>query len=627
VLPPIYLRTSQPAEGRSFTLAGLYYGWRRPGYREWGLAPLVRHTRRDGPEGPTTRTSVIPLVYHHRSPRRHTLVTPLVALHSDRDEGLSEGLVGPFGWRRTPALRAMALLPLFFRWTRPLDGERTTLVLPPLWVSHRTPKTRSEVAFPLYWRFDHDGERHLLLFPAYYRQRTADGDATDVAFPLLWRFRNPERDVVVAGPVFWRGERTSPGRTFGLVPVFGYHSDEEQRVLAAAPFFYYRHHLPGGTRTYVAGPAYLHRSRDSYATGLMPIFAHKRTTTGDGYTVLSPAFWHFRPRAGRSTTIVGPAFYDRDGQRHLLGLAPALWVGWRSQGYRLACLVPVGCYLGETGRHALLTAALGFRVTPTRRMWYAGPYYQLRSPSTSIDVLLPLFVHRRDHAGRDSVLWAFPTYYGRWSAQRRVHALLPLVWRSWRPRAQSTVVFPLVWDFDDRASTRTTVVFPLFSRHQDYNAGTVSYITPPGIWIKPHKHGTDAVVFPIVWHFTGRDKQTTTVFPLYWDVRRRDSRTTLLLPVFWRFESPTHRTTVVLNTYYRRGKRERTYDLNVIPLVRVQRKRPTDIKWELLAGLFGYERVGLNRYLKVFLIPFELAPATPQQTTAAIGGQRRIASF
>jgi hypothetical protein len=38
-------------------------------------------------------------------------------------------------------------------------------------------------------------------------------------------------------------------------------------------------------------------------------------------------------------------------------------------------------------------------------------------------------------------------------------------------------------------------------------------------------------------------------------------------------------------------------------------KRKGDYLWEALLGLFGWERIGRNRYLKLLFIPFELSPA------------------
>jgi hypothetical protein len=36
--------------------------------------------------------------------------------------------------------------------------------------------------------------------------------------------------------------------------------------------------------------------------------------------------------------------------------------------------------------------------------------------------------------------------------------------------------------------------------------------------------------------------------------------------------------------------------------------------WEALLGMFGYERIGRSRFLKVLFIPFELEPVSAAKT-------------
>ncbi len=123
----------------------------------------------------------------------------------------------------------------------------------------------------------------------------------------------------------------------------------------------------------------------------------------------------------------------------------------------------------------------------------------------------------------------------------------------------------------------------------------------PGIWVRSRPEATDAVVFPLVWHFGGAKRSSTVVFPLY-----------------WRFDRPNTRTYVVANTYYRRNKRNNTYDFWFLPLFRVQRPRPGDFNFEFLFGLVGYQRVGRNRILRLLYFPIELDPAPGQPSSGAV---------
>jgi hypothetical protein len=608
-LPPLLVRTASAASGRSFTLAGgLYYRYRRPGYIVDGIFPLARHSRRETPEGQVTRTSVFPLLYRYRSPGKHLLLTPIAAYRSDREQSLVEGIVGPVGWRRRPDLRGVMVMPFFFRWTRP-QQRATTTVLWPLWGSHRAPDRSAHVAFPLVWRFRDPGQQTIIAGPLLWRDR---GPARTVGLlPVFIHHRAPERGYTILAPLLWRFKDQAQTRSATVVAPLLWHLSGRRRQSSAtvvAPiFWHFADHAARGTSTVVA-----------------PLLWHAANrTTGSSATVVVPLFGRFVAAERGSVTFAGPVFHRRRHDQQLFGVAPLFWAAWSGRGQHGGCLLPVGCYHRDVARRWLYTAAFGFHLDGQERHLYAGPFYQLRDPDRAVDLLAPLFYRRHNRSSRETALYLFPGYYGRWSPTERAHTFAPLFWRFWRPERHSTVVFPLVWDFGDR-STRTTVVFPLLARHEDHARRTVAYLTPPGIWIKPLAHGTDAVVFPLLWHFSGHERRTTALFPLYWDVQRGNSRTTLVAPpIFWRFDRPDSRTIVVLNTYYSRSKRERTYDLNVIPLVRVQRKRPTDIKFELLAGLFGYERVGLNRYLKLLLIPIELAPARQQTTTALAGGSPR----
>lgn len=119
----------------------------------------------------------------------------------------------------------------------------------------------------------------------------------------------------------------------------------------------------------------------------------------------------------------------------------------------------------------------------------------------------------------------------------------------------------------------------------------------------------------IYWHRSG-ERGYRVAFPLYWRFKRQRRDSTVVFPVYWDFARGSRRTTVVVNTLYIRDKVNKTYDFHFLPVVRVQRKRPTDFKISFVAGLFGYERIGANRFLKVFLIPLELKRKAPGAGTA-----------
>jgi hypothetical protein len=237
-----------------------------------------------------------------------------------------------------------------------------------------------------------------------------------------------------------------------------------------------------------------------------------------------------------------------------------------------------------------------------------------RSQHTRLDLALPLgFVHK-NRSRRRTTVFALPGYFGRWSPERSAHVLAPLVWSFRRPTGSSTVIFPALWDFHHRGVARSTVVFPLYWRHRDEQRQRTSHLLPL-VWFRHRQDGshgqrvTDAVVFPLFWRFGGPHRRSTVAFPLLWSFRKRDRSATVLFPLYWDFKRGHQRVMVALNTLYVRYKRPGTYDFHFLPILRVQRKRPEDLKISFIAGLFGYERIGRNRFLKLLLIPIRLKPS------------------
>jgi hypothetical protein len=154
---------------------------------------------------------------------------------------------------------------------------------------------------------------------------------------------------------------------------------------------------------------------------------------------------------------------------------------------------------------------------------------------------------------------------------------------------------------------------PLFVRNRSQIDHDSAYAIPPLLswWRTRDDHSkTDAVVFPIVWHFGGANS-TTVVAPLVWDFKRGESRTTVAFPIFAHWHRPQRDGTLVLNVYYHKGLGEQagTWHLDVFPFVQVGRPRKQDLEWYFLEGLFGYSRQGRNRNLRLFwVLDFALEP-------------------
>jgi len=631
VLPPLFYRSETPAEGKSFTVAGPYISWRNRTERGDAVFPVAYYRR----GASSTTAFTIPLFYYRRrevkGAQDQLLVTPLGGFRRQHQQQIFEGIAGPYVWHRSPRTRGFAVLPLFYRWHR-LDRQSTTTVVFPLGVHHRSPKQRALVWFPLLWHYVDAEQRALVVFPFYWRLRATgakpdDRMNADVIFPLYWSLRQPRRQLNVIGPLFWARNNRSPdtGRmTAGLVPLFLYRRDARGTTFLAMPFTYYRRDPRAHTRTWVVGPFYHRRYEPGSATGLIPLVFHK-DTPDSRYTIIAPLYWDVgRPREDKRTIVLGPTFYRRRGAEKSVGLVPLLYGAWGPTGRSLG-LIPLFYHRSGPARSALYTPLFGYDRSPEKTQWYVGPYFRRRSPTTSLSLAFPLFLHHKNHArGRTTLV--MPLYYGRWNRESGFHLAFPIVWYHRRIDSSQLVVLPVLWDFNDRYASRTTLVFPAVLYHRDHQEQTTTIVTPPGLWLRFRPHATDSVLFPFVWHFAGdhgstvvfplvwdfrhgAQRRTTMVLPLYWDIRRAKDRYTLFVPLFYRHDGPTHRKYWVVNTYYKRDKRNDNYYLMVFPLFETGRKRPGDLEWKALLGMFGYERIGRNRLLTLFFYTFPLKPA------------------
>ena len=607
VLPPLFYHSSKADTGESFTVAGPYIGWRERDkkgrdVRGHAIFPVAYYRR----SAAKTVAFTVPLFYYRRDDKGSVLASPVGGFRRDSAKQSFTGVIGPYVWHRSPEVQGRALLPIFYHWTRPGQGARTTVILP-FGVRHTSPQQNALVWFPLFWKFSSPKDSQLVIFPLYWRLREKGGLDADVAFPLLWRFRRPSEGkwLDVAGPFFSAGTKDS--KMLGIFPLFIYRRGKEGSTMYALPFFYRKHEAKENKTTRLYGPFYWTSYDKGYALGVLPIL-YRKDTPDKQYTIVAPIYWDVRePRERKRLTFYGPFFTRSKGDERAVGLAPIFYASWDKTGGRTAAMVPLFYYRGEVGRSALYTPVFGWDRSPLVKQLYAGPYFRRHSDASALDIVFPLFVRHRDHIkGQTTML--IPTYYGRWSREQAFHLFFPLVWRHRRIDTTATVVFPFYWDFNSRYASRTSIFFPALLYHRDHAARSTSVFTPPGVWVRKRPGATDAVVFPLFWHFGGDKRSTTLGLPLYWDFKRGARRCTVLFPLFWRFDSAAERTTIVANTYLYQDKKKGTYNFLFIPLFQVQRKRPQDLKVEVLGGIWGYERVGRNRLMTIFFYTFPLEP-------------------
>jgi hypothetical protein len=180
---------------------------------------------------------------------------------------------------------------------------------------------------------------------------------------------------------------------------------------------------------------------------------------------------------------------------------------------------------------------------------------------------------------------------------------LALFWRYRDIGGSTTIGFPLYYDFNEYHQTRFSLLLPLVARYERHTDQNVYWYAP---LLYRHTTPTDA---------------TTVVLPLWWDFKRGENRTTILFPFYASWKRPGYRSTYVFPTYYYRegqrpdGAADGTWTRVVAPFFRSAVYRPGDYMWEVLGGLFGQERIGRRRFMKLGFFRFETESPTHAQTS------------
>ena len=589
---------------------------------------------------------VAPLAFFGRDgTRSHQVVFPLVWHFADSATKRERLVVGPYFHRRDADETADALFPLFYVRHSPKEGfgiwpvgawrhkddVSTTVVFPfvrqtnartqsktsmffPLLTLHDSPTYSVRVLFPFVWRVRDGDETDTAIFPFYFRGRAPDR-GWDGVFPLFVHAWNKNASTTLVGPIWYRA-RPDGGKTAGLFPLLGWGKKvvgDKKSSWFGMPGVYADHNdFNGIAHTWALD--FFHFTRpDGYTTGLIPIvFAWRRGTASK---VLTPIYYRQSDSArDYSLDVFTLLFAGHEGKSWKLGIFPVFLAGHDADGGWRTGLFPL-FWASRNKEHATLATLLfGFSLKPSGKRVYVGPFYYRDDAETTSGALFPLAYFSKDHTSGARTSMILPLYLDiRRGDDRQLAAYTPLVWRYHSVEATTTVGLPLFFDVNRHGESRTTGLLPLFVRNRSEVSHDSAYTIPPLLswWrTRDDKSKTDAVVFPLFWHFGG--KNSTTVFaPLVWDFKRGESRTTVAFPIFAHWHRPQRDGSIVLNVYYSRGRgdQEGSWHLDVFPLVQVGRPRKQDLEWYFLEGLFGYSRQGRNRNLRLFwVLDFALEP-------------------
>lgn len=599
VVFPLLWRMSDDHADRHTTVLANYMHRRHGGEVTDAFFPLL-HYRRGAKPGRLDETSftLFPLVHYRRDTKATLFLTPVASW--SRTPTRKVGYVLPYFWYQSRVVAASGVPPLYFDITRLDTGERSRLF--GLYFTIDAPGHKSRMLFPFYARYQNEKERGTYVFPTYFHRRTTDGYAVDTLFPLFWRSSWPGHATTVVGPFFRRSARDS-GAT-GLIPLFVSIHNPKWRLFATPLFFSYANEQAKTGRTF-ALLYFRSTNPDGHRTVLFPLLwagRHKEKS----HAVVFPLFWRFaNQKENKAFNVLFPFLWAHHGTERAWGVMPILWHSRDSaKESSSTALVPLFYWRGRQNQKLLVTPAFGFRTGADRKWWYAGPLYNRESWTDSLSILFPLWFSRFDKISETRTRVIPPLlHYSRSSPDKSISSTLLLFWRHRDITSSTTLGIPLFFDSHSYHESRWTVLMPLFLRHRN-EVSQQTYTLAP---------------LPFFYRRTGAhpDDKTTIWAPLVWDFKAPDHRTTLVLPFFVHWRRATHSSWLTLPTiYYRKGlgPEAGTYQFMFVPLWESAVKRPGDYMWEVLMGLFGWERIGRNRFLKVFFFHVELEPAPVAKT-------------
>jgi hypothetical protein len=591
VLFPVFWHFRDSDTDTSTTVIGPFWHRSRGHETTVGLFPLLYYRGGARPGGPDeTSFTFLPFVHYHRDADTRVLVTPLGI--SARGPRRAAGFLGPYFWYKDATLDASFIPLLHVDITRLDTGERTRQFGP--WFELSGPGHKAWLLFPLVGHYADANESDTYVFPSFFHQRRADGTHVDTLPPLYWHSSGNGRSTTVIG--LWYDHDDARAHDTGFVP-FWFFAKNERRTLTVIPLLLFarRHDFKADSERLLCALLWHTRDGAASATTLFPLW-WAASSPDRSHHVLFPLFWRYTDtKADSAWTLAGPFYWSSQGHERTYGLLPLTWFSHDpSNGAGSFALMPLVYSSHGPNRSAFMTPFFGATRSPATRFTYAGAVVPLWFSHTAIDL--------ETHIETHTTFFLPFLYFSRERPESRLTTVLALYWHHHDVTSSTTLGLPLYYDFHDYDISRTTVAFPLLFRHANEVAGTATWIGP---LFYRRSTPTDA---------------TTIAFPLVWDIKRGNDRTTLVFPFVARWRRADHVSTWVFPTIYHRtglapdGAPDGTWRTVVAPFYDAAVNRPGDFAWDVLGGLFGHERVGRNRYLKLFFMRFEQEPAPRAQT-------------
>jgi hypothetical protein len=551
--------------------------------------------------------------------------------------------------------------------------------LAPIYWHTWSPKGRSHVVAPLFWRFEDYTSQNVVtvVVPLVVRSASPDSSFTWVfPFNFAWRDKDVHHQLVF--PLFYGSQHKTGGSFFSW---FGYDSHDADGESGAVLWLYWH----GEDRKERSGYNILFpllwdfKDKDDRSTVFFPLVWSYGSA--DGNTTLAIPWFHVR-RAGYEFDTLFPIWWsghdDKAGTAFKM-LIPLVY--WQSAGHGRASMLvsPLGGYSRDDDARsrtlAILPLLTFWRHDPERQLriftplfihshnyveesttgLYALLLYLRDDPQGTTRALFPLYWHFRDAETGSTATLLFPLFFHREGPRDTTTFIGPFYWRSFTNGGGSGGLFPLAF-FGSNAGRSHAIVAPLFW-HWAGARDTTTVLAPFYYWQRDergHAGGVPllltfwgardgdsyAIQFPLWWRFTSeRAQSSTTATPVFYYHRDRDGWSfgagpvipifyaregvtrshAVLFPVFWYFRDAEQQmsTTVVL-TYWHRTRGGQTTD-GLFPLFYYKRGAPpggADETTAAVVPLFYYHR---DAYTHVLVTPVGFSARGPRRAGGFFG--------
>lgn len=403
-----------------------------------------------------------------------TIFSPL--FWSFKDSTISQGFLPPYYWSHSPSAKTEVGFPIYWRFLRKKEEKtKDTQVIFP-WFHHRSNGNRFRGFAPIYWgitkvfedefsttTFKNEDVYHLFL-PIFFSSKKVDGNKK-VITPLLSRFHDPDGKEYGHFGLHFFSRDIWGGKTEGFFPFLYYRKEPDFFRFRFLTFYMAtdkkKEHLENSFF-----PLFRYQrdfDREQFSSLVLGFYRDKDPDQSRGFMI--PYFWktEYRPDDPHRTILVRQRF-----------LFPLIWY-----------------FQSETGKTIVVPPLIAFHEEKKAKISLVAPLYFQRKKGEDQLTIVPPFMVRK--SSEQQWLGTFFLFWQRGKENRTSFTFFPLYRKSNFPNG--TAVFLPGFYFLRKGSETEGVALPYLWDHR----GKTQYKILP----------------PIYWHFKRPTWNLKTFFPLY----------------------------------------------------------------------------------------------------------------